>query len=210
MSKNRSVQIGEKYNRLTVMSFEGGNNGYTCQCECGKITSKVRGWELKTGGQKSCGCLIREKTAERRQLPELQGLKNEILHNYQGAAKRRGYDFLLTKEEFYNLIQSNCYYCGAKPSMIHKGTPRIMMDTSDFKYNGIDRKDNAQGYTKDNCVPCCKICNTAKASLTSEEWFDWLHRICIFNKIVEGSTTSESVPSSDGKKRTSQVEEDIV
>lgn len=206
----QSVQIGEKYNRLTVISFEGGYNGYTCQCDCGKIISKVRGFNLKTGKHKSCGCLARELTAKRRQLPKLHGLMNEVMHSYICAAKKRNYEFLLTKEEFYILIQSNCYYCGAKPNMTHKGRPRTIMDTSGFRYNGVDRKDNTLGYTKSNCVACCKICNNSKASLTTKEWFDWLCQICNFNQLIEGSTTSESVPPSGGKKGTSQVEEDIV
>ena len=34
-----------------------------------------------------------------------------------------------------------------------------------FLRNGIDRIDNNKGYTKENCVPCCDICNRIKMDL---------------------------------------------
>jgi len=50
-------------------------------------------------------------------------------------------------------------------------------DYSQFKYNGVDRVDNTVGYTLDNCVSCCKICNNSKATLTLDEWKDWIERV---------------------------------
>ena len=39
-------------------------------------------------------------------------------------------------------------------------------------YN-LDRKDSIKGYTKENCVVCCKRCNRAKSNLFSyEEWLE--------------------------------------
>ncbi len=46
----------------------------------------------------------------------------------------------------------------------------------DFVYNGIDRLDNALGYTLDNCVPCCKRCNQAKNNMGLKEFRAWLVR----------------------------------
>ena len=35
----------------------------------------------------------------------------------------------------------------------------------------LDRKDNAQGYSVENCVPCCTRCNRGKgAAFSYEEW----------------------------------------
>ena len=37
-------------------------------------------------------------------------------------------------------------------------------------YNGIDRLDSSLGYTKDNIVTCCKICNYAKNKMKFEDF----------------------------------------
>lgn len=62
-----SIQIGEKNNRLTVIEIlEHDNNGNAyvlCECECGN-TKRVRYQHLKSGGVKSCGCLLRETSSE--------------------------------------------------------------------------------------------------------------------------------------------------
>lgn len=64
--------------------------------------------------------------------------------SYKSMAKYNNRDFYLTFEEFKELIESGCYYCGSK------------------KRIGIDRKDNSIGYIKDNCVSCCWPCNYIK------------------------------------------------
>lgn len=46
--------------------------------------------------------------------------------------------------------------------------------------NGIDRVDSSIGYTIQNSVPCCKICNYAKHNLTLEEFTLWLDRLVEF------------------------------
>jgi hypothetical protein len=56
--------IGEKYSRLTVISYVGKNsNGkvlWNCICECG-INTTVRGCDLTNGSIQSCGCLRTER-----------------------------------------------------------------------------------------------------------------------------------------------------
>lgn len=44
-------------------------------------------------------------------------------------------------------------------------------------YNGIDRVDSSLGYTVDNVVPCCKLCNQAKNNLSKQEFVDWVKRV---------------------------------
>jgi hypothetical protein len=56
--------IGQKFNRLTVSSFNGIKNNrkyYNCLCDCGKLTV-VRNDCIVSGQIKSCGCLMIENT----------------------------------------------------------------------------------------------------------------------------------------------------
>jgi hypothetical protein len=41
-----------------------------------------------------------------------------------------------------------------------------------FKYSGIDRIDSNLGYSRDNCVPCCKRCNLAKRKMSYGDFLD--------------------------------------
>lgn len=171
--------IGKKFGRLTVLEYIDRNKGYLCECDCGNKTN-ARSWSLKTGRHESCGCLAKEKLAKRNFKEGFISLKNEIYNNYKKAAKRRGYDFTLSKNEFYNLLNGDCDYCGLEPHMIWKGTKRTIIDISKFKYNGVDRVNNNEGYKIENVVSCCKFCNNAKNTMTTEEFFVWVNRVVSF------------------------------
>jgi len=174
-----NLKIGEKFNRLTIIEFLGGKNGYRCQCDCGKKTI-ARSSDLKTGRHASCGCLAKEKMALRNFKEGFQALKNEIYKGYKKSAEKRGYAFELTKEEFNELISKNCYYCGVEPLTNWYGTKRTIIDTSSFKYNGVDRVENSIGYTTENCVSCCKWCNNAKNAMDKENFLEWVTRVYTF------------------------------
>jgi len=176
----KAALIGEKFERLTVISYAGRYIGYNCVCDCGNKTI-ARGDALKKGKHKSCGCLMKEMMGKRA-LPDFQAFKNDLYDNYKKAAIRRGHEFSLTKEEFVALIVSNCFYCGIKFSLRYYGNKR-KHNSNDFCYNGVDRRDNKRGYTVENCVSCCKICNNSKSTLTEQEWFDWVKRIYKFQKL---------------------------
>lgn len=56
--------IGQKFHRLLVISLGGKlnrNTVWNCQCDCGQMV-RVIGSNLKSGKNKSCGCLKRENT----------------------------------------------------------------------------------------------------------------------------------------------------
>lgn len=168
--------IGKKFNHLTVIEHKSRYEGYICLCDCGNKTI-ARSWALKTGKHKSCGCKQQELRIQKRILPNFQALKNELYKNYKDAAKRRQYSFTISKKRFLLLTSSNCEYCGQEPNMPHRGNKRKIMDTSSYRCNGVDRKDNTKGYTTKNCVSCCKICNNSKNTLTEKEWLDWVNKI---------------------------------
>lgn len=65
-------------------------------------------------------------------------------HCSVSRAKRVGLVWDIPKETYRSLRSNPCHYCGGP-----------LPETS----TGLDRKDNAGGYTLDNVVPCCSICN---------------------------------------------------
>lgn len=73
----------------------------------------------------------------------------------KGAAKQKGVAWELTLEDYRFINSQICYYCGG--ALPPKGI-------------GLDRIDNAQGYTMNNVLPCCSICNIIKGdNLSTEE-----------------------------------------
>jgi len=98
---------------------------------------------------------------------------------YKRRAKVRGFRYNLAEEQFAEITQRNCYYCGAKPNNITDKSTMI----GKYTYNGLDRVDNNEGYTIDNVVPCCKTCNSAKGILTAQEFKNWV--VKIYNNLIE-------------------------
>lgn len=160
-------RIGEKFGRLTILSVEPkpkkpGTPRYgECLCECGSIVNVGIAYVI-SGNTKSCGCF-------RRKHHNLAVMR--AFSSYNSNAKVRGHPFHLNKDEFKTLIDGDCHYCGAEPfnTLHYKG------DT--YTSNGIDRVDNSKGYTIENSVSCCAICNQAKHTLPYETFIAWARRI---------------------------------
>jgi hypothetical protein len=82
------------------------------------------------------------------------------------------------------LSQKECFYCGSLPAnkynsyinlngKIKEGVSKEWANQSWFIYNGLDRIDSSLLHTEDNIVPCCKICNYAKRSMSLNEFKNW-------------------------------------
>lgn len=105
---------------------------------------------------------------------------NRHLATYKAGAKSRGLDFLLSKEQFTQLSSNPCHYCGINPE------PRkFSTSPHTFYFNGIDRKNNKMGYTIENCVSCCKMCNFQKGKYDYDEFKAWIKRLIVYNKQYE-------------------------
>jgi hypothetical protein len=79
----------------------------------------------------------------------------------------------LTDEDFNRLTAQDCFYCGVKPGTVQVSAGSL----GEFVYNGIDRKDNNLGYTVENSLPCCTICNYSKMDRTFDEFMAWIARL---------------------------------
>lgn len=96
--------------------------------------------------------------------------------SYEHQAKRRGLTFELTKEQFAELTKQDCWYCGREPAQIKRDCHRAPKGAY-YIYNGIDRIDNAVGYTEANCIPCCGKCNWMKGTLHAEDFIVQIRKI---------------------------------
>ena len=182
---------GRRFGMLTVEAIapEKYNNErvYICRCDCG-CTIKAAGSHLKRKTHKldHCGC----KGAFRngKSAPGQRGIGgwnmskqviknnpktalNSLYANYRTGATKRGYSFLLTKKQFYELTQQNCHYCNASPSSKYSRGEHSLI------YNGVDRKDNDKGYTPDNTLPCCGVCNQAKSDMAYNDFLEWVEKV---------------------------------
>lgn len=182
--KNQRVKhylpIGYVQERLTVLteaysvriSPTATKRCVDCRCSCGN-TKQVKVSEIASGRAKSCGCLSRE--ALDKGVSKYEAGFRATLRVYKYSAKERGLDFSLSEDCFRDITQSECTYCGEKPS-------QFQTRFSEFKYNGIDRVDNSLGYVEGNCVPCCKLCNRMKDVLSVDDFKDHIRTIIVFQR----------------------------
>ena len=139
---------------------------WECRCECGNLC-KAYGGHLRAGKRKSCGCRSEARIIE-------TGF-NRLFSIYKRfASRRKKKTFSLSRETFESLMTGNCHYCNLEPKQVLK---RLKTDKIQVIYNGIDRVDPKLGYSKENCVSCCKYCNRAKSDLTLDEWKNHIKRI---------------------------------
>lgn len=184
-SKSTKINIGDQFGQLEVISFKGvvnDNMMIECKCSCGIIKIIARP-SLRQGRTKSCGCLSNKLKGMRasgnsfRKLPGNLAAKNALLSSYKGGAKSRGYEWGISNEQFFKLVSLNCHYCDSEPSSIMKNRH---IENANFIFNGIDRYDNNEGYTIENSVTCCAICNIMKNSLNGDEFIKHIKKIINF------------------------------
>lgn len=172
-SRRRPVNdlTGRIFGDLTVLKRgENTNTGrnrvtWICLCVCGKEKQISRS-NLIANHHSSCGC--------KRKLEEGEANFNVLFRLYKRNAKNRSYEFNLTSEQFRLFTKSNCFYCERPPSNIMKNSRK---SNGSYIYNGIDRLDNSKGYTLENCVAACDICNFAKSDKDIKYFYDWLVRL---------------------------------
>lgn len=181
---------GKKFGRLTIIERKDKVNKKTgkktvawiCKCDCGN-ESWVRSGALTSKKPIiSCGCRQKEIIEERTQKDRISYLISIVYKDYKANAKKRGFSFDLTIEEFKELIKQPCYYCGEinsneKKDMVWKNKESYTVSDTVLKYNGVDRVDNTLGYKLFNCVPCCSICNKMKNNYSLEIFLNHIRKI---------------------------------
>jgi hypothetical protein len=187
MNKNIKPIIGLKFGKLLVIKLSPKRAGlkketvYHCLCDCGK-KKKVLGCNLRAGRVSSCGCLTKTppNKNKNRRLALIKRLYSSMRSN--GRNNKKGFD--LSFNVFCLLISSDCFYCGEAPSNTLKDVNKFgLISQEELKYSGIDRANDNEGYTNENCVPCCKICNFCKGSMNKESFLSHIAKISHFRKL---------------------------
>ena len=190
MTSSRTVFPGDRFGHWTVL--EGvrihptkSARYFEVQCDCGNLSWR-RSWNLISGHSKSCGCLasnprldtVLDRPQSTRHRNTKERLYPSVYWKYVEGAKDRGHEFSISLEDFIKLVSSDCFYCGGSPSRKIEGANPIFV-------NGIDRYDNSTGYTVENCVPCCSICNFMKGKLEASHFLAHISRIQKFRELQQ-------------------------
>ena len=164
---------GKLFGRLTAKEYVKGGK-WRCVCSCGNETV-VDTSSLTRGCTKSCGCYRDEVKRRRRVKGDIPDRKEALYKQAFVQLKSRhtntlkfSIENLISFEEWKELVNKPCFYCGKPPS-------RELKDgLSDAKIHigGVDRIDPSKGYIKGNVIPCCWDCNIAKSDLTVEQFVE--------------------------------------
>ena len=178
---------GKRFGHLTVLNYVGYLNRktyrastYLCRCDCGK-EKMIRTQALTDGVQTTCGC---HSWGYKRKLKDPAFVSCYNL--YKNRSKKIKREFKLTHDEFRVLTQQDCYYCGCKPFGVQNVNPKYKVREHNvpepYIFNGLDRIDSSKGYTIDNVVACCKVCNWMKSDMSQQEFIDHCNRISLKHK----------------------------
>jgi hypothetical protein len=167
----------QRFGKLVAVANTGKQNAYDyyiwqCRCDCGRLTEKsTRYLRGKTKFKACTACTPKGRPI----IADRGSHKNMVYGKLRQAARQRGHELELSKEEVIELVSQACFYCGEPPP--EKAAKNLH---GVFKRNGVDRIDSSLGYVTGNVRPCCFICNCAKNDLTETEFKDWLARVYRF------------------------------
>ena len=192
--------LNQIFGRLTVIEEDlsiSGRSAWKCACTCGNVKT-VKAENLKGNHTKSCGCLnIEQRSINANKLSKANTKYHPSITTARSIWKKR-YNDGITFEEFIELSQKDCHYCGSLPNNIQnaakydKKSSASAKENGSFIYNGLDRVDNSLPHILTNVVPCCKWCNYAKRERTTQEFEEWIDKLIIRRQIKENSACEEN------------------
>lgn len=162
---------GTKMHDYIVIAEIGGGM-LQVQCACGSEPREVKRNNFLSGRTK--GCMECRYTRRARPVDVPRWGVQQIYGSYVASAQKRGIEFCFDLDQFREIILKDCYYCDSAPSNVKK----IGSKNEPFMYNGIDRVDSDGPYSIDNTVPACRFCNYAKRERTTQEFMEWIARLC--------------------------------
>lgn len=178
ISEQFSIKSGTRFNNLTILEEDIskviGNTSrkmFKVKCDCGEIFS-ASGTLMrrnKITSCKNCSFTNRSKMSIKTTQNQMVFAKRVL-----NRCNTKHIDVAITADEYIEKAKMNCHYCNAEP-MPANGTARLGEGL--LKIHGLDRIDSSLGYTNENTVSCCIICNTMKASLSTNEFLLHINKI---------------------------------
>jgi hypothetical protein len=140
----KTIKLGDKFNRLTIIEFSHKNNAYQnyykCLCDCGN-SKTVRLDHLKSGKIASCGCISIENPPAK-----THGMRNSKIYSIWCDMKKR----------CYNPATQNYKYYGGKGITVCErwmSFENFLEDMGELptQTSSIERLEIEKGYYKENC-----------------------------------------------------------
>lgn len=187
VTKYRIPEIGEQFSNLKIDKIvnlkdfnKGTGRGALVTCSCGTsfgpiAISKLYGYKTHKPVE-SCKPCSAKIAGQKMRLNDDSRSKLFVYGNYKRHAQKRGLEFKINKELFYNIIVMPCVYCGDS-HMSYSNPPKEAGWGKQFRYTGIDRINPLKGYTEENIQPCCIKCNRAKSDMTEEDFSIWVKKV---------------------------------
>ena len=171
---------GLSFGKLTVLAGAPPSatrkRRWLCVCECG-AQRVVSEHNLRDGNSRACGRFPCADRGAKRRYPPGEQAANFIFLNYQSNARQRSRVWTLPRQQFRMLAAMPCHYCGTGPA-------NRTRDRNSTGYSGLDRVDSAAGYTPENVVPACFLCNRAKSNMSAADFLAWACQVAERSKEV--------------------------
>lgn len=167
----KCTRCGEKKNFSEFYSSKQTKDGLMYRCiNCHKVICKENRESASSGEKKD----------------HIESLIVRRFHSSKGSAKTRDLSFLLSLSQYAVILKSErCHYCGITLSEYNSLILRLKgydgfdravigyknrfsrVGGEDLSLFSVDRMDSRIGYSKENCVPCCFMCNSIKSNTMS-------------------------------------------
>lgn len=150
-----TVTSGSLHGRLTAMRSVGRKRGHTiwlCICTCGQ-TRNVTEYNLRSGNTSSCGCLSRERSAERTKIRAKHGLA--LTPEYRTWKSINNRCHVTTDKNYANYGGRGIVVC-KRWRRVENNYSSLLRFISDMgkrpsDKHSIERIDNSKGYSRSNC-----------------------------------------------------------
>jgi len=185
MGRKSVYSVGQIFGKLEVkevLPSVGAGHHVRLKCLCHYCNNEKEMSVTNIKRRNSCGCQQNNSSEWKDigprkmpwQLPVGEAARRNLEYQYKKGALKRNLEYNLTEEQFTKIVIGKCYYCGDELTNTIKGQGKT---SGDFKYTGIDRLDSTKGYTKENSVSCCWMCNNMKHTYSVEKFLEQISKI---------------------------------